>query len=171
MAAKILKNEGKTAFVKDVLGKNPYANPRAVNEAWKSAGKQGTVSIALVNKTRAALGLAGNLRPKRKRKVARSGALKTRLAGKSRGRKTPNGSTDSARANPWLANGMNAEHAASHVNARAKSPVPRAALEELEADIDRLLFRVMAVGGLLSVEEKLRQARRLLYSAFSSRRH
>lgn len=175
MAAKTLRNEGKTAFVRDVLGKNPFANPKAVNEAWKSAGKQGTVSVALVNKTRAALGLAGNLRGKRKKTDARPSGEKARLSGKTRGRKGTNGRHDSPRPSPnaWQTNGNHAESAPSQSqnSARAKASVPRAALEELEADIDRLLFRVMAVGGLLTVEEKLRQARRLLYTAFSARRH
>jgi hypothetical protein len=170
MAANTFKNEGKTEFVREVLGKNPFANPKAVNEAWKSAGKPGTVSVALVNKTRAALGLAGNLRAKRRKRNSRAGGEKARLAGKAHRRKGTNGRDESPRASAWETNGTHAEHASGHTSARSKAPVPRAALEELEADIDRLLFRVMAVGGLLTVEDKLRQARRLLYSAFSTRR-
>ena len=36
-------------------------------------------------------------------------------------------------------------------------------LHELEADIDRLLFRVMRIGALPEIEDPLRRARRLLY--------
>jgi hypothetical protein len=42
-----------------------------------------------------------------------------------------------------------------------------AALEGLEAEVDRLLFRVMEIGELPEVEQALRQARRLLYGGFS----
>jgi hypothetical protein len=38
-------------------------------------------------------------------------------------------------------------------------------LVDVEADIDRLLFKVMALDGLSDVETTLRQARRLLYRA------
>jgi hypothetical protein len=41
------------------------------------------------------------------------------------------------------------------------------ALENLEAEIDRLLFQVMGIGDLPEVEQTLRQARRLLYGGFS----
>jgi hypothetical protein len=37
------------------------------------------------------------------------------------------------------------------------------ALDELEAEIDRLIFKVMGIGDLTEIEESLRQARRGLY--------
>ena len=43
-------------------------------------------------------------------------------------------------------------------------------IEELEEDIDRLLFKVMQLGGLPAIEESLRQTRRLLYGGFSGSR-
>ena len=36
-------------------------------------------------------------------------------------------------------------------------------LNELEADIDRLVFKVMGIGDLPEIEDSLRQVRRLLY--------
>ena len=41
------------------------------------------------------------------------------------------------------------------------------ALNELEADIDRLIFKVMGVGDLTEIEDSLRQARRQLYGALT----
>jgi hypothetical protein len=40
-------------------------------------------------------------------------------------------------------------------------------LEDLEADIDRLIFRAMAIGDLAEIEASLRRARRLLYGALT----
>jgi hypothetical protein len=52
-------NQGKTAFVEEFLSGNPGSTFATVNEAWKSAGKEGTVSESLVNKARAKLKLTG----------------------------------------------------------------------------------------------------------------
>ena len=41
------------------------------------------------------------------------------------------------------------------------------ALTDLEADIDRLLFKAMAIGELTEVEDTLRRARRSLYGALT----
>ena len=53
---------GKSDFIKQVLGKNPQATFKAVNEAWTEAGNEGSISQALVNKMRSEAGLSGNLR-------------------------------------------------------------------------------------------------------------
>ena len=37
------------------------------------------------------------------------------------------------------------------------------ALAEIEGDIDRLIFKLMDVGGMEEIEDELRKARRLLY--------
>jgi len=42
------------------------------------------------------------------------------------------------------------------------------ALNELEADIDRLIFKVMGVGDLTQIETALREARRGVYKALIS---
>jgi hypothetical protein len=58
------KTEGKSGFIKQVLGKDPFATFKSVNEAWTAAGHEGTISQALVNKLRSEAGLSGNLRAK-----------------------------------------------------------------------------------------------------------
>ena len=45
-------NRGKTAFVEHFLSSNPDAAFAAVNQAWKSAGNDGSVSESLVSKSR-----------------------------------------------------------------------------------------------------------------------
>ena len=56
----------KTKFVNDFLAKNPQGNLRTVNEAWTAEGMKGTISKSVVDKTRAKLGLTGNLGAKSK---------------------------------------------------------------------------------------------------------
>jgi hypothetical protein len=113
---------------------------------------KGKISSTLVNKTRSALGLSGNLRGKRS---AKKGAASERPAytGKKRGRKPKNavasvsagGRTDGARVKPGQ-------------------------LAELEADLDMVLFKVMALGGFPEVENSLRETRRRLYGGFTTKR-
>ncbi len=48
---------------------------------------------------------------------------------------------------------------------KGKTGGRQAQLSQIEAEIDRLLFRVMHIGGLQDVEDSLRRTRRLLYQA------
>ena len=138
------RDQGKTSFVKEFLNDHPEGNVKAVNEAWAKAGFDGSISGTLINKMRAQLGLTGNLRGKK------ATAEKKTYTGKKRGRK-PKGFT--AEANP--ANGR--------VETRGRKSALTVGLTELEADIDRLVFKVMGMGDLPEIEESLRQVRRLLY--------
>src|SRR3954463_5279027 len=52
-------SQGKTPFVEQFLASNRAANLDAVNQAWKSAGNEGTVSESLVSKIRSRLKAAG----------------------------------------------------------------------------------------------------------------
>jgi len=135
MSSTATKSPGKSSFVKELLLDNPHANPKAANEAWAAAGLKGTISSALVNKMRARMGLTGNLR----------GVRKTATASKSR------------KQQPAV------EFAAAPVDAKGRRNPRAQALLELETEIDRLLFKVMGMGGLPQVAETLRTARRLLY--------
>ena len=56
--------------MKGFLTNNPQGNFRAVNEAWAADGMKGTISLALIDKTRAQMGLSGNLRAKSVPKTA-----------------------------------------------------------------------------------------------------
>ncbi len=132
---------GKTGFLKQFLDAHPQGNTKAVNEAWQAAGYEGTISPTLVNKTRAALGLTGNSRGKNNF----SGT------GKKRGR--PRKDLEAA------VNGKSGGQSSGREKARTK------AIVEVEAEIDRLIFKMMEIGDLTQIEDSLRHARRLLYAA------
>jgi hypothetical protein len=170
MATTASRKEGKTPFVKEVLAKNPRANAAAVNVAWKAAGKDGTISATLVNKLRSTLGLAGNLRARRTKRDRFPSAEKASYAGNKRGRKPKNLTTAGFMMSPARGNGRTINQGARPLGPRGRPTAPRYALEEVEADIDRLIFKVMALGGMSALEDKLRQARRLLYGGFAGLR-
>jgi hypothetical protein len=170
MATATARTFGKTEFVKGVLGKNPHANPTAVNEEWKSAGQDGTISATLVNKLRSSMGLAGNLRPTPKTKTRSRSVEKRPLSGKNRGEKLKSSSSESVPPAPSRSNGKKTAQAAMQNERRAKVSSHHGSLEEFECDIDRLLFKVMELGGLPAIEDSLRQTRRLLYGGFSGKR-
>jgi len=145
MPKTVTATPGKTMFVKEFLNDHPQGNVNDVNEAWTAAGFDGTISETLVYKTRASLGLTGNLSGKTK--AAAEG--KTTSTGKKLGRprKEP---TAPVTGQP-----------------RGRKSNRSLALNDLEADIDRLIFTVMGVGDLTEIEDSLRQARRLLYGALT----
>ena len=149
------RDQGKTSFVKELLIDHPMANTKAVNEAWSAAGMQGTISETLVNKTRSHMGLAGNLRKHRTKSEA-AASTKRAYNGKKRGR------------NPKQETVAIADGKAAPTGARAGKRNDR--LVEIEADLDRLLFRVMNEGELAEVENTLREARKRLYGAFVTKR-
>ena len=140
--SKTATSPGKTMFVKEFLNDNPQGNVDAVNEAWQAAGFDGTISPTLVNTMRASLGLTGNLRGNTKKS-------KTSATGKKQG--TPRKETT----------------AAVNVQPRGSNSIRTVVLNELEADIDRLIFKAMAIGDLTEIEDSLRQARRLLYGVLT----
>jgi hypothetical protein len=59
MATTAGQGEGKTTFVRDLLQRDSRVNERSINEAWKAAGNEGTISGTLVYKVRKDLGLTG----------------------------------------------------------------------------------------------------------------
>jgi len=132
---------GKTMFVKEFLNDHAEGNVDAVNEAWTAAGFEGTISRTLVDKARALLGLTGNLR------------------GKSKGKTTSTGKK--------LGRPRKEITAATDGQPRGRRSNRSLALDELEADIDRLIFKAMGIGDLTQIEDSLREARRLLYGALT----
>ena len=130
---------GKAMFVKEFLNDHPQGNVAAVNKAWQAAGFDGSIGKSVVFKVKSAMGLTGSVRPN---------AKKTKPSATNKKRATPRKAITAA------------------VNVRS----PRTdVLHELEAEIDRLLFRVMGVGALPEIEDTLRRARRLLYGVSTRR--
>ncbi len=157
MATTSAWRQGKTEFVKQYLGKNPRANAKAVIDAWKADGREGTVSATLVNKMRGALGLAGNLRATRKKPKRRPTGQLVLVAHKS-GRKANSSLAARDATGSSEVNGDRIEAGAGKLELHEPAGSLVGTLEELESDIDRLLFKVMNIGGLALIEDRLRQA-------------
>jgi hypothetical protein len=133
------KSENKSGFVKEFLNDHPDGNVDAVNKAWAAAGMNGAIGSTLVNKMRAALGLTGNLRGNTKMSNASATSKK---------RAEPRKETTAA--------------------ANEKPRDNRSAvLNDMEVDLDRLMFKAMAIGDLTEIEDTLRLLRRLLYGALT----
>ncbi len=173
-------HEDKTGFVRDVLTKNPRANTTFVNEAWKDAGRDGQISATLVNKLRSLMGLTGNLRSTTKNSAASAPATSERggYTGKKRGRKPKQTETETETETEtvtgtvglYYVNGLKTQDSMEESSSDDGFDDNYQVFEELEADFDRLLFKVMGLGGLTAIEDSLRQTRRLLYGGFSSKR-
>jgi hypothetical protein len=156
MPATDRRNQGKTQFVQELLSSEPYANARRVREAWQEAGNEGSISQTLVNKQRSLMGLTGNIKGGRPRGSGADDSLKLAYTGKKRGRK------------PKAESATESLNGHAPAAPRAKSGADPGQLTQLEAEIDRLLFRVMGLGGLETIEDSLRLARRQLYQALDA---
>ena len=124
----------KTGFVEDYLKKNPDANEKAVNEAWREAGHEGSISGTLVYNVKGKL----------------FGGKKAAAGGKATKKPAATGTTAKRAAEP-------VEQTPTGV-ARPKARAGKGT-EDLEAEFDRLLFRVME-RDMPEVEERIREARR-----------
>ena len=164
MASEVGRDQGKSAFVRDVLTKDRRANPEAVNRAWAEAGHAGTISESLVGKLRSQMGLTGPPRP---------GARDTESA-ESRGRSVA----------PATRRGTGPKQGGGRTPAQGdEEPVPEVTASEaepqgsgsqsggddrtrvltrLEGQIDEMLFAIKVAGGLPEFEEALRRTRRIL---------
>ena len=155
MATASATGQSKTAFVRDFIRKNPNANRKDVEQAWLAAGNEGPIHSSLVSNLRAEAGLTGKKRRgARSRRAERDGAVastqaatgaaKPKRRGRKKGRK--------AKAN-----------IATATERQPRSGGQGKALAEIEQDIDRLIFKLMGVGGSEGIEHELRKVRRLLY--------
>jgi hypothetical protein len=136
--SKPVLNPGKAMFVKEFLNDHPRSNVRAINEAWRAAGFNGAISKTVVFKVKSAMGLT-----ERPTKSKTSATRKIRIT-------PPKETTATVSVQPRKSNSNRA-----------------VALNELETDIDRLLFKVMGIGSLNEIEDSLRQVRRLLYGVLT----
>jgi hypothetical protein len=144
----------KSDFIRDFIRKNRAANQKAVEQAWHEAGHKGTISSALVSTIRRKLGLIGNKRGAPRPTgsngapealQAKAGASKPRRRGRRRTGKTRDANGTPARGRKPLSGGRDR------------------ALAEIEQDLDRLVFKLMVLGGFEAIERELRKVRRLLY--------
>ena len=113
-------NPGKAMFVKEYLNDHPRGNVRAINEAWRAAGFNRGISKTVVFKVKSSLSLSGNLRSKTKKSKTSAAAKK-------------------------LVTPRNETTATGSVQPRVSRS---AVLDDIEGDIDRLIFKAMAIGNL-----------------------
>jgi hypothetical protein len=150
----------KSAFVRGFIRKNRSANRKAVEQAWHEAGHEGPISSALVSNLRRELGLMGN-QPVGSRLANGNGAVegpqvkakpsKPKRRGRRRKGKASDADGRPATGRKPLAGGRNQ------------------ALGEIEKDLDRLIFKLMTLGGYEAIEHELRKVRRLLYQSTEAR--
>jgi opacity protein-like surface antigen len=133
---------GKAMFVKEFLNDHPQGNVRSVNEAWTAAGFNGTISKTIVYKVKSSLGLTGNLQANTKKSKSSAAAKK-------------------------LVSPRKKTAATVNLQPRMSNSARTVELNEMEADIDRLIFKAMGIGDLAEIEDTLRRARRLLYSVLT----
>jgi hypothetical protein len=143
------RSQGKGSFIKEVLFDNPLANAVAVNEAWRSSGMEGTISDSLVNTIRSELGLTGNLR---------KGASSGRAGGKARSSTSKTKSKTASH----KTTGTDASQAARPSEKTGRADNRDRFLAAVEGEIDRLIFELMALGGMEKAEDALRFARRVV---------
>jgi hypothetical protein len=144
----------KSDFIRDFLRKNPTANQKAVEKAWNEAGHQGPIQSSLVSTLRRKLGLmdterAGS-RPAEGDGAAEVPQPKVRASKPRRRGRRRKGKASDASGTP--ATGR-----------RPSSGGRDRMLAEIERDIDRLVFKLMTLGGFEAIEAELRKVRRLLY--------
>jgi hypothetical protein len=156
MATKTV-GQSKSAFIRDFIRKNPTANRKAVEQAWREAGHEGPISSAIVSNLRRELGLTGNLRSS-PGSAEGDGAAESPKAKASRPRKR-------RRRRTGKTSGANATPASER---KSRSGGRDQVLAEIEGDIDRLIFKLMVVGGLEAIEDELRKVRRLVYQNHQS---
>lgn len=153
MAASPLSDQGRRAFVKRMLDQDREADDRSINRAWREAGHTGSIDARSIGKVRSELARAQV--PVAQPTSDRSQGDQPRAAATSTSQVNGSAAPDRPQRPP---------------SPEAKVKGRGRALEELERDLDQLLFRVMEIGGLAEVEEGIRRSRRLVILASLSAR-
>ena len=168
MASEVGRDQGKSAFVGDVLTKDRQANTEAVNRAWTKAGHAGTISESLVNKIRSRMGLTGQPRPGARvtggagsAEPPAAPAPRRRTGPKSMGGSPP-AKGDGGPVPPVTESEAGPQGSGSQSGGDDRTRV----LTRLEGQIDELLFAIKVASGLPEFEEALRRARRILARSY-----
>ncbi len=128
----------KTDFLRDLFRKNPGINEKEAALTWKQAGYDGSISASLFYTTKAALN-----KPSAPVTVTESES-RVPAPKKSSPKKAEPAPTPKDRDRPKKPRDDDRERM----------------LANIEGDIDRVIFKLMVLGGMERVEETLRSARR-----------
>jgi hypothetical protein len=140
MAATKAKGPNRSEFIRQLLGRDPETNLKAVNASWKKAGHTGSISNPLFYQIKS---------------KTKSTSAKGSANGATVGKATPPREAPKTTKEIQLGRQYVSER---NVSLGSKGEV----LDDLEGEIDGLIFKLMGVGGMSDVEEALRQARRLI---------
>ena len=168
MASEVGSDQGKSAFVRDVLTKDTQANTEAVNRAWTKAGHAGTISASLVNQIRSRMGLTGPPRPGARVPESAGSAeppaapATRRGTGPKKGGGRPPAKGDGRHVPQVTESEVGPQGAGSQSGGDDRTRV----LTRLEGQIDGMLFEIKVAGGLPEFEEALRRARRILARSY-----
>ena len=155
------KTDGKSVFLKKYLVETPDAGKEAVEAAWRAAGHEGTISPSLVQHVRSEMGLAGNIKTRRKPAEGNGASEQPPAAPEAKKRAT--GPKRKAAGPSPKTNGKHApEESARQAEPPAKGDDRIRVLVRLEGEIDDMIHEVKVAGGLPEFEEALRKARRIL---------
>ena len=140
------KTPNKSTFLLDLFQKNPEINEREAVDAWRKAGNDGTISGSLFYTTKAAL----------KRKADEGSGVVARKVEATRS--APK--TSSAKATGKARAEAGVTTAAPEKERKSKPDDRERMLTDVEGDIDRIIFKLMVIGGLERIEDELRSVRR-----------
>jgi hypothetical protein len=142
----------KSAFVEEVLGREPKANVAAINRAWAAAGHEGKTSDSIIYKAKRDLGLTG-----------RPSSIESASAGVSEPEEWEAGTTVGISGEaPQQSMGPETPIAPAPGSETVATVDLGRVVDEVEAGIDDLMFMLKVNGGMPEVEAALRAARRLL---------
>ncbi len=141
---------GRSAFVEDLLGREPEANLKAVNGAWASAGNEGTISPSIFYKVKRELGEAGG--------HTSPAPVKAGPKPVSRRPKAEPATRPTVEARPE----SNGEPAPSEPVGGSKSGERERVLDRVEDGIDDLIGELKQLGGMEAALESLKKVRRVV---------
>src|SRR5262249_2668660 len=122
----------------------------------------GDISVSLVHKLRSEMGLTGNLR--RRSQAVRAAARDTTSLAPPQSRHPQQGSAKTNGRRRTQEDGVPAALSAERRQMSERDHM----LEEIEGDIDRLIFKLMAIGRVEEIEEALRRVRRLVVRRYGA---
>jgi hypothetical protein len=156
----MVMSKGKSSFVKEFFVDHPKAKAGEINEAWRAAGNQGSISSSLISSVRTDLGLKGKGQSKAKVKAS-VGAPKRSSAVSKPGDRTT-GPEAGGHTGKRADGKPSVEVLDRPARSRATGDDRTQLLTTLEGQIDEMLFEIKVAGGLPEFEEALRRARRIL---------
>ena len=140
----------RSAFVEEVLGREPEANLGAVNEAWTSQGNEGSISPSIFYKVKREQGVTDEIAPPAPAKPQPESASKGTGAGQA------------ARATEEAGPEPDGVSASSKSAGSPRSADRERVLDRVEDGIDDLIVELKRLGGMEAALESLKKVRRVV---------